>query len=204
MPYISPESLQQELLQLEIVQEDELPSLPKLERILEKLESRIDTWLGYHAPVSEYEEEYRTSNKGIVTLRQYPVLDVIKAWYYFGIDPVAPTRTDPMEISSWWIHDETFHTPYPDSVIRVRYTAGLDPLPRPFHLAIVDLAEKVLENKGSMDFLDDAYHAGVSSLGVPGINKSWQLGKVDNPAGGTNLDKYLGRYLETYRRKFVY
>ena len=204
MPYITPEKAQEQLLYFGVFPTEDLPSVGKLERILERLEVRIDTWLGYHAPVKTYQEKHRTNHRGTITLRQFPVIDIERVMMFWDVDPLVPEHSSPEEVSAWWRHDTVLYTTFHDAVMEVTYQAGLDPLPRQFELAVLDLVEEILKKDGDTSFLDEAYHAGVSSLGVPGINKSWQLGKVDNPAGGTNLDKYLGRYLETYRRKYVY
>lgn len=188
-----------------------LPPTDELEEILLAIEDRIDEWVGRRVAPTQYTEDDVTNAKGIALLNHYPVLSVeeiaLHADRFIGADP---TPIDPSRIGGIWRQDRRLYLGSAEMVVRVRYTAGLQPVPRIFTTVALTIFNQAMERSptGDISFLEIPYQEReVSSISLPGgLSKSFRTYRPNTPsasgsgAGGsiTELDRLLAP-LERYR-----
>lgn len=188
-----------------------LPSNEALELVLESIEIKVEGWLGYSLPAQDYEEILKVSEVGTALMKQYPVIAV------YDVDRVRDfhVEVDPevkrVDMRSVWRQGATLHVGSfydPDTPIRVRYRAGLDPLPRDIKPTFFQMLRVVLQKSGTtgdLSFLDEPTRD-TNSLSLPGgMSKGWQIGKANagiDGLGETELDRIL-KSLSKYRRRFT-
>lgn len=210
--------------------EDNAPTVEQLENILIEIEIRLDEWLGYRAAITDYEETYKATNHGTVLLANHPVIDVSKLLIQRSILG-EPDYDVPIDLlKSIWRHGRTidigfdcninyrsqFGLTYPAlypllgdaPVVKVFYTAGLDPTPPIFASVVYATLLKAIAAtglSGDLSFLDEPTRD-TASLSLPGgLSKSFKIGggaKSEVPLGETVLDRLFAP-LARYRRLFL-
>lgn len=181
-----------------------LPLTDDLEEILLAIEDRIDEWVGRRVAPTQYTEDDVTNGKGIALLNHYPVLSVeeiaLHADRFIGADP---TPMNPSLIGGIWRQDRRLYLGSAGMVVRVRYTAGLQPIPRIFTTVALTIFNQARERSptGDISFLEIPYQEReVSSVSLPGgLSKSFRTYRPNTPsasgsgAGGsiTELDRLL-------------
>lgn len=192
-----------------------LPASEELEEIVLEVEDRIDEWLGRRVAPTQYTENSVTNLKGIALLNQYPVLFVEEMALY--PDQYVNAEPEPIEVSrigGIWRQDRRLYLWGAGLAVRVRYTAGLQPVPRIFTLVAFAVLKAAMERSptGDLSFLETPYQEReVSSISLPGgLSKSFKTYRPNTPsasgsgAGGsiTQLDQLLAP-LERYRYRLI-
>lgn len=116
---------------------------PQLMQVLTGVVAAAENHIGRKLAVAEYDEQYDGNGKQSLVLRQYPVLTV------------AEVQIDGRVIDDWrndnWLMMRLAGFPQGLRNIRVRYTAGFDPLPDDLTDALLQTAAhrlNELDNKG--------------------------------------------------------
>lgn len=216
--YLSLQQTKDRLLATGEYTQDTLPADEWLELTLEGIEIYLDEWLGYRAPLTDYDEQLKTNDRGIVLLPNYPVKEVMGLQMILSFIPgydVPPVTTE--QIHSIWRGERSLYVTnylrlyYPNEVgfinfpVKVQYRAGLDPLPKLFELTVFQCLLHAVKNDttpGDMSYLD-LPTKDVSSISIPSISKSWQLGKATKDGEGGTVGDRLFRPLMRYRRVYL-
>lgn len=213
--YLSPEKARLWLIGSTSFTEATVPPPEELSEIILGIEDRIDEWLGRRVAPTQYTETGVTNHKGIALMTHYPVLSVEEIALYPDVAVGAePQPIEPGRIAGIWRQDRRLYLWSHGLVLRVRYTAGLEPIPRIFTAVSLEVLSKVLEKSptGSLGFLELPFEEReIASISLPGgLSKSFRTHRPGNPkgsgsgAGGsiTELDRLLAP-LERYRYPVV-
>lgn len=214
--YLSPEKARLWLIGENLFTEETVPSLEDLADIILEIEDRIDEWLERRVAPTQYTETDVTNHKGIALMSHYPVLSVEEIALYpdAAVGGTKPQPIEPGRILGIWRQDRRLYLWERGLVLRVRYTAGLDPIPRIFTTVAFEVLSRALQRsaRGSLAFLELPFQEReVASISLPGgLSKSFRTYRPSDPkgsgsgAGGsiTELDRLLAP-LAKYRYPVV-
>lgn len=213
--YLTAESARTRLIATGAYTVETAPTIAAIADLLILLEIRVDGWLGRRMAVEEYTERLISNSVGVALMRQYPVIEVIEAWWYRDAFPGHEQTgfPNPIAVSTVWRQNRNLQFPSAGTPIRVTYRAGYDPVPSIFGQIMYQLL-KVAIAKGGLDFNDlsflDEPVKDVASLSVPGgISKTFRVGGGAAASGadaGKGSSTTLGRILaplDRYRKRFT-
>lgn len=205
--WIAPEDARTHLIAIGKYTDETAPTLEQLEWVLSNIEVELDSWLGYHPGLREYEEIKPTNYRGAIVLAYYPVSEVLEVEGLSNTLVGQPLLKGPAH--ALWNHAMTLQFLTPNTQVRVRYIAGRDPLPRKFRMVALKVLEAALDTSGTSGDLGFLFQPirDVQSISVSGINKSFRLSKPATPRGGTEEGTMLDRLLaplRTEQRKFLF
>lgn len=218
--YLSVEKATTWLIGANLYTAETLPPADELEEIILAIEDRIDEWVGHRVAPTQYTEDDITNRKGIAMLSHYPIVSVEEiALYPDHIIPAEPAPIEPSRIAGVWRRDRCLYMGSADLLLRVRYTAGLQPIPRIFTTVASAVLQKAMERSptGDTSFLETPYQEReVSSISLPGgLSKSFRTYRPNTPSSNssgttgsgmdgsvTELDRLLAP-LKRYRYRVV-
>lgn len=217
--YLSVEKATALLVGANLYSAETLPPADELEEIILAIEDRIDEWVGCRVAPTQYVEDDVTNRKGIAMLNHYPVVSVEEiALYPDHVIPAEPAPIEPSRISGIWRRDRCLYMGSADLLLRVRYTAGIQPIPRTFTTvaSAVLLKAMGMSPTGDTSFLEAPFQEReVSSISLPGgLSKSFRTYRPPAPSnsGGTTgsgldgsvteLDRLLAP-LKRYRYRVI-
>lgn len=183
-----------------------IPSASQIEMTLTILEAYLDDWLGYRAALSEYAEVLQTDNRGVVTLSNFPVVSVS------SVNFLQPSM---LGTSSIIVPDYAVSFSHEKAstvicciyyeTIEVKYTAGYDPLPQVFKIAMFQALKSAVSNgvhkTGDIGFLSQPSRD-VQSLNIPALSKSWRISQPKTE--GETMGDRLFSLLSNYRRRYTF
>lgn len=209
--YLSAEVARGKLITSGDFSETNAPSTEILDDILEGIESRLDTWLGYSAAPAQYQELAHADWNGNIVLANFPVLAVLEV-IHVGNILVPATTTLVYSASAIWRQGRTLRLgAFPGTPYRITYTAGYNPVPKEFGrvvFATLRAAIKAGGTSGDLSFLDEPTKD-VSSISIPGLSKSYQIGKKSGGGGGSGSSiegsqaEKLFKSLDSYRLRYI-
>lgn len=201
--YLDAIAAQQKLIDLGFFTAETVPNIAKIEHGLTIVETYIDQYLCYHAPRRTYTERLHANYKGILTLGEFPVLNVMSV--IFLRPDLVPENLKPENIYSYYMGNRIIETFYPGFYFEVVYEAGLDPLPPIMSNVAFDIL-RLLLGDGKTPFGISTMMTptrDISSLSLPGgLSKGWQTGKLasDNKADEQFAGTEVGRILSLLAR----
>jgi len=207
--YLSAEVARGKLIASGDFSESTAPSVEILDDILEGIESRLDTWLGYTAAPTQYQEIIHSDWNGNILLAHFPVLSVLEV-IHVGDILVPATTTLVYSVSALWRQGRTLRLgAFPGTPYRITYTAGYDPVPKEFGRVVFATLRATIKaggTSGDLSFLDEPTKD-VSSISIPGLSKSFQIGKRGGGGSGSSIEgtqsEKLFKSLESYRLRYI-
>lgn len=207
--YLAPLEAQSRLLQRGLYTMETVPAEVALEAAIEDIESTIDDWVGYRAAPADYSKIFQSDYDGIIQLP--PDLLVINritanGLVYFNSAALEMPVPDPL---ATWNRQSYLNVGYPATAVTVEYRAGLDPIPRAFKLATLELlTNSVKEGRylGDLSHLNERVQ-NITSLSLKGISQSMSDPNATAKSTGikaerTELDRLLINLgLAKYRRQ---
>jgi hypothetical protein len=200
MSYITPEAVQKRLISLGDRTPETVPSFDAIQLMIDDIEYRIDTWLGYSPLPKEYHTTIIPNHIGYLNINsQAPptkVLEVKRIHPVFG----GTTLTN-----AYWTWDgkRTIEIIYVMGIsssglnYEVRYIAGLKEIPPIFENVAFALLRHSVKNNCDTFSLEEPTRD-LTSVNLPGgMSQQFKLGENKNASLGTWFERFvqpLGRY----------
>lgn len=213
LAYVLPPELRRTLLGTGMPVE-KIPVDAKLEELLRSLEVRLDEWLGYRLAPTRYLQERPCQLNGILTVTNYPVLEIIsvKRIVFGSINSKTDSQPKLWDVEAWWEGGRNIRVPsIGRDKYRVEYVAGYEPIPPIVKETLLNLLKDFfLNHQGDPAIAspsDLLGHLGtltrdLTQVNLPGgISQTFRVGDPSGggkggggkggDSGGTQLDRAL-------------
>ena len=205
LAYLSAEAARSRLIAIGLYTEATAPSLELLTLHLEPIERAIDAWMGFRAAPETYTENVSSGPfSPLALIQHYPLIEVlaiaqVPGFFTAYLPPVEQIITGQLRAVN------LFNV---NSVVRLTYRAGYDPIPGAFGDAVFAILAQALRSRlipGDLAFFQSPAMVGdVEEIQLPsGLRKRFSTRTTGAIASQSALDRIMAPLADLRRKIFT-